>query len=102
MGRELREAWNTWAVPWKLPWTVAGRFNSRGGLLDQIGRLAQGSAGVQIEGNGDGGKLALMVDGEVGVGVLNAGDGGQRHQFSGGGFDEDFLQGIGALQVGRI
>ena len=49
-----------------------------------------------------GGKLALVVDGEVGVGVLDFRHCGQRDHFPSGGFEEDFLQGIGAFQVGRV
>ena len=58
------EAWKTCAVPWKLPCTLDGICSSSTACWISFGGLAQRDARRQVEGEGHGGKLALVIDGK--------------------------------------
>ena len=69
------EAWKTWAVPWKLPWMLDGHAAipaRRSGSTPAASPSE--TPGAEVEGNGDGGELALMVDGKIGVAGAEFGD----------------------------
>ena len=69
------------------------------GLVDGRDRVAQGHAHGQVEGDGDRGQLALVVDRQGGVLQLVVGEGGERHQRPLGRPDVDGVQGVGVLPV---
>ena len=50
-------------MPWKLVWILAGSPIVLLGLFDCRHGISQGSAGREIEGDGDHRELSLMVDG---------------------------------------
>ena len=58
-----RDDWKACAVPWKLVVMVPGRLRA---LLPVrvVDGLAQRNAGLQVEGDGDRGQLAEVVDGQ--------------------------------------
>src|SRR6266849_1240081 len=67
------------------------------GGLDGADGMAGGDAGGEVEGEGDSGELALVVDGEGGGAGLDVTEGGERDLGAGGGLDVDGLEGVGVL-----
>src|SRR5208337_4445122 len=68
-------------------------------LLHRLGGLAQRHARRQVEGEGHGGKLALVIDRQESIGGLELGDGGQRNQNPIGGVDVNLVERRGVEQV---
>src|SRR6059036_1170311 len=67
------------------------------GGLDGADGMAEGDAGGEVEGEGDGGELALVVDGAGRGAGLEVTEGGERHLGAAGGLDVDGLEGVGVL-----
>ncbi len=63
----------TWAVPWKLPCTLAGMCSSSTACWTASVACAQRSAQGKVEGNGHRRELALVIDGKIGVAGLEFG-----------------------------
>jgi hypothetical protein len=100
MGSLLRESWNAWAVPWKLPVTDPGQRH----LVDRIDGVAQGRARREIEGQRHRGELALMAHRQVAdlVRVI-VHEGRHRHLLPGDGrLDVELVERVRiGLQPGR-
>src|SRR5690348_611841 len=65
--------------------------------VDGVDRFTQSSAGRQVEGNGDHGELALMVQSERGVGRVEVCKSAERHLYAVGGFHINVFQRVGIL-----
>ena len=71
------------------------------GIFYRLHRLAERSAGRQIEGNVDDGKLTLMVDRQRRVGALQLSEGAQRHRAAGARLHVEIIEIVGsALKIG--
>ena len=63
-ARSRREAWNAWAVPWKLPRMRRGHADLARGRLDALDRVAERRPGHEVEGQRHRRELRLVVHGE--------------------------------------
>src|SRR5204862_3672756 len=70
--------------------------------FDRGDGVAEGDAGREVEGEGDDGELALVVDGERGGGRGEVGEGGEGHGRAGGRAHVDVLEGLRVLLEARL
>ena len=80
-------AWKARAVPWKVPWIVAGMPMRAHGVVDSLTASESALSDRQVEGDRAGDELALVVDGERRGGRLVMGEGRQRDHRLGGSAD---------------
>ena len=91
MGSLESEASKAAAEPWNSALTLAGGA-ARSALVNAwltVDGVADGFAGGEVEGDGDGRELALMVDGERARTALKVGEGGERDLGAVGALDVD-------------
>ena len=80
------ELWKALAAPWNCVLMVVGEL-LRGERLHLVHHLAERGAGLQVERDGGGGKLPVVVDGlRSGFGD-ETGQGIERNQLAGGVFE---------------
>ena len=94
------EAWNCWALPWKVDWTPSGRAavsSSR-----SLEHLAERDPGLDIKGKGNRRQLAGVVDRQGADTLLQPDHRGQRHQAALVRADMELLQGLGVGLVARL
>src|SRR6266404_107679 len=81
---------------------AGGEAEVADGGFDGGDGVAEGDAGGEVEGEGDGGELALVVDGEGGGAGGEVGEGGEGHGRAGGRAHVDVLEGLRVLLEARL